>query len=194
MTLPTKGVLYFLIALVIAVLGILLAKLITTVDREGLTTPPKSELGSGFGSSSSFIKDSGPQKPSTSPLQAVEEVYANIQDDFVRSMATSLAAIRLQDLGYPTQQQFQDDLKQRMSELTIYPSLSRENILGYYQQLTDAAIEYNTSQAMDNYASTLKEQLPLQVRSVVSRAISNYDSKIASFMNSPSSVYTSTFL
>jgi hypothetical protein len=127
-------------------------------------------------------------------LQAVEEVYANIQDDFVRTMATSLAAIRLQDLGYPTQQQFQDDLKQRMSELTIYPSLSRENILGYYQQLTDAAIEYNNSQAMDNYASTLKEQLPLQVRSVVSRAISNYDSKIASFMNSPSSVYTSTFL
>jgi hypothetical protein len=194
MTLPKKGVLYFLIALVIAVLGILLVKLITTVDREGLTTPPKSELGSGFGSLSSSVNNLKTPKPTTSPLQAVEEVYANIQADFVRTMATSLASIRIQDLGYPTQQQFHDDLTERMSDLPIPPMLSRESILGYYQQLTDTAIEYNDSAAMKNYVDNLSKQLPLQVHSVVSRAISNYDPKIASFMNSPSSVQTSTFL
>jgi uncharacterized membrane protein len=177
MTLPTKGVLYFLIALVIAVLGILLAKLITTVDREGLTSPPPLN-----------------KNPSTSPMQAVEQVYANIQSEFVRSVAASLAAIRIQDLGYPTQQEFQDDLTQRMSELPIPPLLSRENILGYYQQLTDIANEYNTSDAMKKYVENVSNQLPLQAHSVVGRTISNYDSKIASFMNSPSSVYPSSSL
>jgi len=188
----------FLMILVVAVLGILMASLFVSVNREGVVGQAVNTgllVESGVGSYSSSVSDSGKGMTKPTPsIQAVQDIYHNIQADFVSTMATELAAIQLKDLVYPSKQQFQDDLTQIVSDLPIPPLLSKEYILGYYQQLTDAAINYKSSNLINDYKTQMATQFPLRVHYVVDNTISNYDTKIASFMNKQNSEYSSTFL
>jgi len=171
----------FLMVLVVAVLGILVASLIVAVDREGLTPS---------------IITSNPTSVSPSSIQAVEEIYQNIQTDFVNTVAASLASIRIQDLGYPTQDQFQTDLLDliQTQKIPVPPLVSKEYIQQYYNALTQAAVQYKGSTPMQNYAANLSKQLPYQAQYNIDSTISGYDSKISSFINANKSTYTTTFL
>jgi len=185
----------FLMVLVVAVLGILVASLIVAVDREGLTPMPTT-VGVSTPKPGSVSGTPNPTSVSPSSIQAVEEIYQNIQTDFVNTVAASLASIRIQDLGYPTQDQFQTDLLDliQTQKIPVPPLVSKEYIQQYYNALTQAAVQYKGSTPMQNYAANLSKQLPYQAQYNIDSTISGYDSKISSFINANKSTYTTTFL